>query len=274
MDPDLARRLTEAGVDPDNIEDPADAWDRLLEISGEAATLFDRYGIEAAHRRFAVTELTQAVRQQLGAEFFAVRFPGLELIGDPSGLSVEVSAYDDRWPDVFAAWRHRLSAALGKTALSIEHVGSTAVPELAAKPIVDVQVTVADLEDETTYVSAIESTGVPLRSRHDEDRYFRPPADVPRVVQIHVCASGGDWERNHLLFRDYLRADAGTRDSYAALKFELADRYRDDRVAYTEGKTEFIRDALSRAEAWADTTGWAVPAGSAEENDQHRHSAE
>jgi GrpB-like predicted nucleotidyltransferase (UPF0157 family) len=78
-------------------------------------------------------------------------------------------------------------------------------------------------------------------------------------VQIHVCRAGGEWEREHLLFRDYLRADREARDAYARLKQNLADRYRDDRLAYNEGKTGFILDMLSEAEAWATATGWAVP---------------
>jgi GrpB-like predicted nucleotidyltransferase (UPF0157 family) len=78
-------------------------------------------------------------------------------------------------------------------------------------------------------------------------------------VQIHVCGVGGEWERDHLLFRDYLRADPEARDAYARLKRDLADRYRDDRLAYNEGKTGFILDTLSEAYSWAERTGWKLP---------------
>jgi hypothetical protein len=77
-------------------------------------------------------------------------------------------------------------------------------------------------------------------------------------VQIHVCAAGGQWERTHLLFRDFLRADPATRDAYGALKQRVAAEYRADRLAYTEAKTPFISEAMKRAEAWAAETGWEV----------------
>ncbi|MEN8114246.1 MAG: GrpB family protein [Actinomycetota bacterium] len=97
------------------------------------------------------------------------------------------------------------------------------------------------------YVPAIESTGVLLRAREPGHRYFRPPADQPRVVHIHVCSSGSAWEADHLLFRDYLREHPEARDAYAALKLELADRHRHDRIAYTEAKTAFVESALIAA---------------------------
>lgn len=274
MDADLARRLADAGIDPGRIVDPALAWRRLVDRSSEEVTLFDRYAIEGAHRGIEPSDLPLADRQRLGAEFFAVRFPGLELIGGPSGAPVVITAYDEEWPHRFESWRQRLGSTLGETALRIEHVGSTAVKGLAAKPIVDIQVSVEGLEDEARYVPAIESTGVPLRSRHSEDRYFRPPADEPRVVQIHVCEAGGEWERRHLLFRDYLRADEATCDAYAVLKTELAAQYPDDRVAYTEGKTDFIREALGRAERWKARRGASGIGCSAKQDDEDRHDPE
>ena len=258
MDETLERRLGEAGVDPARIDNPSEAWKRLFDEFGLDATLIDRYAIEAAYRDMMPSELSEADRQRMGEEVWAARYPGLELIGSPGGEPVQVVAYDDRWPGVFASWRERLSGALGNAALAIEHIGSTAVPDLAAKPIVDIQVAVGDVEAEATYVSAIESTGVPLRSREPDHRYFRPAPGTPRVVQIHVCAAGGEWERIHLLFRDYLRAHAQVRGVYAALKLELADRYHGDRLAYNEAKTGFILDAIRAADGWANQTGWAV----------------
>jgi hypothetical protein len=132
---------------------------------------------------------------------------------------------------------------------------------LPAKPIVDVQVSVRDVEDEASYVSAIEELGVSLRFREPEHRYFRPAGDEPRTVQIHVCTAGGEWEREHLLFRDYLRAHPEARSAYARLKQELGERYRDDRLAYNEGKTDFVLDTLTDARAWAERTGWTLPPG-------------
>jgi GrpB-like predicted nucleotidyltransferase (UPF0157 family) len=104
----------------------------------------------------------------------------------------------------------------------------------------------------------VEGLGLLLRSREPGHRYFRPLPGAPREVQVHVCDAGGAWERSHLLFRDYLRADPPTRAAYGDLKRSLAGRYRDDRVAYSEAKTVFILDALERAEAWSRRTGWSA----------------
>jgi GrpB-like predicted nucleotidyltransferase (UPF0157 family) len=192
----------------------------------------------------------------------AAQYPGIEFAsssGRPVADPIEVERYSEDWPARFAEWRDRLGSALGSAAVRIEHVGSTAVPGLAAKPIVDIQVSVVDVDRETAYVPAIERLGVPLRYREPGHRYFRPSGDRPRTVHLHVCAAGGEWEREHLLFRDFLRADAATRAAYARLKDELVSRYRDDRLAYTEGKTGFVLDALDEARAWAERTGWALP---------------
>ena len=133
------------------------------------------------------------------------------------------------------------------------------MPGLAAKPVVDVQVSVPDVTDEASFLPAFESLGLPLRTSEPGHRYFRPPRGRPREVQVHVCDAGGSWERVHPLFRDYLRADPGAREAYAALKRGLAEMYRDDRIAYSEAKTDFILDALEAAEAWAKATGWGPP---------------
>jgi GrpB-like predicted nucleotidyltransferase (UPF0157 family) len=111
------------------------------------------------------------------------------------------------------------------------------VPGLAAKPVIDIQVSVTDLGDEESYVPAVESAGLVLRAREDTRAFFRPPAEAPRDVHVHVCQAGGWWEREHLLFRDYLRARPGTRAQYGELKRELAAVWPDDRAGYTEAKS-------------------------------------
>jgi GrpB-like predicted nucleotidyltransferase (UPF0157 family) len=257
VNPDLARRLEAVGIGPEAIEDPAAAWRTLAERSDEEVTLFDRYAIEAAALGVDLAQLSGEQRRRLAFEFNEWRFPGFEMAGEYSGHPIHVVEYRESWPVVFEDWRGRLASVL-EAALRIEHIGSTAVPGLAAKPVVDIQVSVPDLENEDAYLRGVESTGVRLRARHHDDRYFRPPPNRPRVVQIHVCEGGGPWERDHLLFRDYLRAEPGTRDEYEALKRRLADEYRDDRIAYTEAKTPFIRDAMARAAVWAAETRWSV----------------
>jgi GrpB-like predicted nucleotidyltransferase (UPF0157 family) len=256
MDADLAARLVEAGVDPSRITDPQEAWLRLFDRFGSRATLIDRYVLEAEYRGIVPEDLPKEHRGRVAHEVSEVRYPGIELVDSGSGDSVRVVPYDESWPELFVAWSDRLAGALGSTAVYIEHVGSTAVPGLAAKPVIDIQITVPDVEDEGAYLPGIESLGLPLRMREPGHRYFRPPAGEPRVVQIHVYDGGA--RRDHLLFRDYLRAHPETRDAYAALKRELAEHYRDDRLAYIAAKTGFILDTLEDACLWAERTAWTA----------------
>lgn len=263
LDPSLADRLEQVGLDPGDFGDPQEAWQRLHDQFGRRATLIDRYALEAARRGVPPEQLPPEERARLTREVLAVQYPGIEFTaasGRPVVDQVEVVPYSDEWADSFQAWRKRLSEALGGAAVRIEHVGSTAAPGLEAKPIIDIQVSVVDVEDEEAYMPAIEALGVSLRFREPGHRYFRPAGDQPRNVQIHVCNAAGEWEREHLLFRDYVRADQEARLAYARLKRELSDRYRDDRLAYNEGKTGFILDMLGEAKAWAKRTGWALPA--------------
>jgi GrpB-like predicted nucleotidyltransferase (UPF0157 family) len=130
---------------------------------------------------------------------------------------------------------------------------------MPAKPLIDIQVSVNDLEGESGYVPAIESLGVQLRSRDSEHRFFRPFSGLPREVHIHVCALAGEWEKRHLLFRDYLRADAPAREAYATSKNLAAKRWSDDRVAYTDAKDHQIHELMVAAEGWARRTEWSVP---------------
>jgi GrpB-like predicted nucleotidyltransferase (UPF0157 family) len=165
--------------------------------------------------------------------------------------------YDPAWPQTYARWRQRVAAALGPAVLGIDHVGSTSVPGLAAKPIVDIQVSVADLGDEPCYVPQLQAVGLVLRSRDELHRFFRPPAGQRREVHVHVCAAGGRWERDHLLFRDYLRAHPAACLRYAEAKRASVRRWSDDGWAYTEAKTAVVLDILEQAKDWAAATGRA-----------------
>lgn len=169
---------------------------------------------------------------------------------------IEIVDYDPSWPVRFEAMRARLAGALGATAVRIDHVGSTAVPGLAAKPIIDIQVSVPDVADAAAFKDAIEAQGFASRMIEPGHHYFRPPPGVPREYQVHVCTIGSDWEWRHLLFRDYLRADPETRAAYEALKRDLATRLTHDRIGYNDAKGPFIEAALERAAEWATRTSW------------------
>ena len=228
-------------------------WCRLRASEGERVSMIRLYAMVAGPRGLQAHELPPAERRALAERALAVVFPGWETVpgSDRRTDPVRVVPYDPAWAGRFQAWRDRLAARLGATALRIEHVGSTSVPGLAAKPIVDIQVSVAGLDREERYVPQCEAAGLQLRSRDREHHYFRPPADRPRDVHVHVCAAGGRWERVHLLFRDYLRASPPARRAYAAMKREAAAVWYDDSLAYTEAKSDLILDLLDRAEQWA-----------------------
>jgi GrpB-like predicted nucleotidyltransferase (UPF0157 family) len=184
-------------------------------------------------------------------------FRGGLILGEERGDAVEVVPYDRLWPQRYADMRERLRDVLGTVARRIEHVGSTAVPGLAAKPVVDILLSVDDLQDEQAYRGPIESLGFGLRYRKAHWRYFRPIPGIPRDYQMHVCQSGSKWQRDHLLFRDYLLVHPDRAAEYGMLKRDLAPRYGLDRIGYTDAKAPFIRETLRRAEEWAAETGWA-----------------
>jgi GrpB-like predicted nucleotidyltransferase (UPF0157 family) len=255
----LAGRLAAAGVS-DRAE-PWDAWLQLRAAEGHRVTVIDLYELVAAPQGLAAHELPAATRRSLARRAVAQMWPGFAVTegSERPRAPLVVADYDPAWPQTYGRWRQRVAAALGRTAIRIEHVGSTSVPGLAAKPIVDIQVSVADLGGEPRYVPPLQAAGLVLRSRDELHRYFRPPAGQPHEVHVHVCAAGGQWERDHLLFRDYLRTDPVACRRYAGAKRANVRRWSDDGWAYTEAKTGVIADILEQAEDWAVATAWAPP---------------
>lgn len=177
----------------------------------------------------------------------------VELIGGVEKRDIRVVEYDPAWPERFRAEHERIAAALGGTARRVEHIGSTAVPGLAAKSVVDICVSVPDVSAESSWLAPLQRAGYQLRVREPGHRMLRTPA---RDVHVHVCDVGSAWERDHLLFRDRLRDDESDRTRYAQLKWELAGRGYDDMNAYADAKGPLIGEILARAEAWARSRGW------------------
>jgi GrpB-like predicted nucleotidyltransferase (UPF0157 family) len=172
---------------------------------------------------------------------------GSELVGGPEKRAIIVADYDPAWVNVFEEHRARLMDGLGARAIRIEHVGSTAVPGLAAKPIVDIQLSVANVEDEQAYVPPLEEAGYCLRVREPGHRMLR----VFDVVHLHVCTTGTEWERRHILFRDWLRNDAEDRELYDKTKRELARKNWETMNHYADAKSAQIALISIRAERWA-----------------------
>ena len=158
---------------------------------------------------------------------------------------VVVVPYDPAWPAAFELLRAMIAPALGELAAGVEHVGSTAVPGLDAKPIVDIDVVIRHADDIGEAARRLGTLGY----AHLGDlgivgrEAFRAPADLPRH-HLYVCAAGAAALQAHLTLRDALRAEPELAASYGSLKRELAERYRDDRDSYAEGKTAFITSVL------------------------------
>jgi len=173
---------------------------------------------------------------------------GSNILNSAMANPVIVLGYDPNWPGVFQSLRKRIADALGGMAAAIEHVGSTAVPDLAAKPIIDIDVLLAS---ETTLAAAIErladlgyihrgNLGIP-----DREAFYAPANDPPH--HLYVCPPCSAEFRRHVAFRDYLRAHPKDAKIYGDLKKALAERYREDRSAYNTAKTEFVAELTSRA---------------------------
>jgi len=186
------------------------------------------------------------------------------------GDRLEVVAYDPNWPIAFAAERDRIAAALGTLALRIDHNGSTSVPGLAAKPIIDIQVSVPSLRPIEAYASGLRQLGY-VHVPHPDDAFcpffHRPPA-WPHTHHVHVVQSGGVEERRTLAFRDYLREHPAVARQYEALKRGLAPQYDAadfaSREAYATSKTAFVTSVTDRAMAEGHPRGFCgAPSGGA-----------
>ncbi len=169
----------------------------------------------------------------------------------------EVVPYDEEWPRLFSSLGKDLRAALGDIALRIDHIGSTSVPGLAAKPIIDIQISVAALEPVEPYRLRLDGLGLVFRADNPEltKRYFRE-SPGNRRTHIHVRRAGSWAEQFALLFRDYIRTHQEDARLYAELKRRLAGEYGEDRHAYTEAKTPFIWEVMRRADRWSQEIGW------------------
>jgi GrpB-like predicted nucleotidyltransferase (UPF0157 family) len=183
---------------------------------------------------------------------------GLTVFGERDGSSVRIVDYDPEWPARFESERSRISSALGAVARRIEHVGSTSVPGLAAKPVVDIMVTVDDPNDDANFVLALTKAGYVLRVIEPAHRMFRTPA---RDVHVHLWRAASDDERRHLLFRNWLRENADDRTRYESVKRELAKHQWDDSNDYAQAKSEVIAEIMGRADTWARVTGWSIRRG-------------
>lgn len=169
--------------------------------------------------------------------------------------TVTVSRYSKAWPSHFAAVRDELREVFAGTDACIEHIGSTAVPGLAAKPVLDLMVGASSLAGIESRIPALEALGWTYVSKHEAElpmrRYLTRPGP-PMRTHLHGVVRGGELWASHLAFRDLLRSNPQVRMHYQALKQRLAREHANDKAAYTAAKDPFIRRALAGGFASVD----------------------
>jgi GrpB-like predicted nucleotidyltransferase (UPF0157 family) len=163
--------------------------------------------------------------------------------------AVTIAPYNPAWPARFNLERHLIKMALRDLDPQIEHIGSTAVPGLAAKPVIDMLVGVHSLADFAQHIARLTVYGYEYIPDYEavlpDRRFFKRMVAGERTHHVHVVEAGGLYWRRYLKFRDLLRADGTLAGRYAELKRRLAACFRYDRDAYTQGKTGFVEAVLS-----------------------------
>jgi len=169
--------------------------------------------------------------------------------GMTAGQPVRIADYDARWASTFEEARAEIVSRCGALVVAVEHVGSTSVPGLAAKPIIDIMAAVERLDDAQALIEPLAALGfeyVPKNETPDR-RFFRRGLRGAGTHHLHVVEHGSCEWRRHLLFRDHLRAHPERAADYERLKRELAAAHGPDRGAYTDAKTPFIESVIERA---------------------------
>ena len=170
----------------------------------------------------------------------------VDLVGGPEPLKLELHPYDERWVGLYRDHRRRILDALAAAHVGVEHIGSTSVPGLAAKPIIDIVVTVDDITAEEDYLDALLVSGYELRVREPGHRLVRTPA---RDVHVHIYEQGDPAVDEYLLLRDWLRSNPDDRGLYESTKRSLLRDRWDDMNAYADAKTDIILEIKARARA-------------------------
>lgn len=161
--------------------------------------------------------------------------------------AITISPYDPAWPEAYAREEARIRDALGPRALAIEHVGSTAVPRLAAKDRIDIDLIVADPTDEDAYVPALARVGYTLRSRDPDWYEHRCLWTEGHTVNLHIFGPDCDEYLRHVILRDWLRTHPDDCKRYEAAKFASAEENPWSMAAYVSGKAEIVVEILRRA---------------------------
>ena len=169
------------------------------------------------------------------------------------GALVVIVEYDPQWPTLYEEEKERILAVVGRVIVAVEHIGSTAVPGLGAKPIIDIMAAVPHLADAEQCIEPLETIGYEYVPEYNdiipERRYFHKGPPEGRTHHLHIVELTSEFWERHLLFRDFLRTHPEEAQQYDLLKKELAVRFRSNREAYTDAKTSFIESAVAKAQA-------------------------
>ncbi|SNR85207.1 dephospho-CoA kinase [Haloechinothrix alba] len=257
------RRLTEErGMDPSDVR---------ARITAQADTLTRRAAADVWLDNSATPDVLLSAVDELWADRLLTFEANLRLRRTRPPRSPEIVDYDDTWPEQAERAIARIRQAAGQAALRVDHVGSTSVPGLPAKDVLDIQLTVADLDVADSVAESLAAAGFP-RSEGEwadapldrgaepvaGDKRLHTGADPARPVNLHVRAHGTRHWRAALLFPEWLRRNPDERDAYAKVKRSLARSHQADGSVdgYAEDKQPWIADAMERAEQWARHTGW------------------
>ena len=166
---------------------------------------------------------------------------------------IEVIPHDPNWLAMFDAEAEDIAVILGAELVAIHHIGSTAIPAIKAKPIIDLLVEVRQIEKIDAFNDAMIGLGYESLGEHGIPgrRFFRKPDEFTRTHHVHVFGTGHPDIDRHLNFRDYLISHPNEGQAYGRLKEDLARRFPEDIDSYVEGKSEFIREIDAKAKAWA-----------------------
>lgn len=168
---------------------------------------------------------------------------------------IEVHPYDATWPIQFEREAKQLRTIFGEQLIAIDHIGSTSIPQLCAKPVIDILITVKQINDVDTLNMKMNAFEYVAHGTHGiEGRRFFSKGGDQRTHHVHVFEKGDAQIERHLLFRDYLRAHPEVAKQYGTLKEQLAAQYRMEKELYIAGKHDFIQFIDEKAKRWAQTT--------------------
>lgn len=168
---------------------------------------------------------------------------------------IAIADYDPKWPIMYEEEKAKILSVIGHKVVAIEHIGSTAVPNLGAKPIIDIMVAVRHLSDAEECIEPLKSIGYEYVPENEisipERRYFQKgTSEAPNQhSHLHMVERTSDFWQRQLLFRDYLRAHPDVANQYCQLKKKLAAKHGSNREAYTDAKTSFIKSVVDQARA-------------------------